>query len=271
MGAIVGAFATSHVVMDPKGAQTQAAQVIDGFKRIAAAVARAQPDLLLYITSDHMVNLGYRLQPTFALGCADSYTPLGDMDIPRLPMAGAGQFADALLRHLDTAGFDLARAESLDPDHGIALPLRIINPGGRIPVAPLLININRDPPPSPARCYALGLAIGEYIRSAACKRRVAVIGAGGLSHWIAIPGMGRVNEVFDRQVIDLLVTGRGSEIATWSAQHLLQQAGNGGLEIMCWLAMAGTVAGSSGQALYYEPIPSWFTGMGAVAMDVAAA
>jgi hypothetical protein len=40
---------------------------------------------------------------------------------------------------------------------------------------------------------------------------------------------------------------------------------------MCWLAMAGTVDGARGQALYYEPIESWFTGMGALAMNLAAA
>jgi hypothetical protein len=88
MGSIVAAAATSHVVMDPTDVRTQAGRVIDGFKQIAAEVARTRPDLLLYITSDHMVNLGYRLQPSFALGCADSYTPLGDMQIPRQPMAG---------------------------------------------------------------------------------------------------------------------------------------------------------------------------------------
>ena len=182
MGRIVAACATSHVVMDPTPVRAQAQRVIEGFQRIAAEISRTAPDVILYITSDHMVNLGYRLQPAFALGCADSYTPLGDMDIPREPMAGAGVFADGLLRYLDGAGFDLARAETLDPDHGIALPLRIINPGGRIPVAPLLININRTPAPTPARCYALGQAIGEYIRSAVCPQRVAVIGAGGLGH-----------------------------------------------------------------------------------------
>lgn len=271
MGRIVAACATSHVVMDPAPVRAQAQRVIEGFQRIAAEVARARPDVILYITSDHMVNLGYRLQPAFALGCADSYTPLGDMDIPREPMAGAGVFADGLLRHLDGAGFDLARAETLEPDHGIALPLRIINPGGRIPVAPLLVNINRTPPPSPARCYALGEAIGAYIRSADCPQRVAVLGTGGLSHWIATPGMGRVNADFDRQVLGLLTEGRAAEIATWSTEHILENAGNGGLEIMCWLAMAGTVAGARGQMLYYEPIESWFTGMGALAMNLAAA
>lgn len=271
MGSIVAAAATSHVVMDPTEVPAQAGLVIDGFRRIAAEVARTQPDLLLYITSDHMVNLGYRLQPSFALGCADSYTPLGDMEIPRQPMAGAGAFADALLRHMDQAGFDLARAESLDPDHGIALPLRIINPGGRLPVAPLLVNINRTPSPSPARCYALGQAIGAYIRSAACTQRVAVIGAGGLSHWIATPGMGRVNADFDQRVLSLLGAGQAAQIATWSTDYILENAGNGGLEIMCWLAMTGTVAGATGHTLYYEPIASWFTGMGAMAMDLAAA
>lgn len=269
MGKLVGAFATSHVVMNPKGVEARAQEVINGFKRIAEKVAQLAPDVIVYITSDHMVNLRYGLQPSFALGCAYSYLPLGDMDIPREPIKGAPEFCDGLLRFTDQAGYDLARAETLMPDHGIALPLRIINPGGLIPVAPLLININRMPPPSPARCFALGQAISRYIASEACPDRVVVIGAGGLSHWIAVPGMGRVNETFDRYIMETLQHGDLEAIAKLPSEQILEDGGNGGLEIMCWLAAAAAAGGTGGEIYHYEPMETWFTGMGAMEFAVA--
>lgn len=269
MGKLVGAFATSHVVMNPAGVEAQAQDVIDSFAKIGRRVAETAPDVILYITSDHMVNLRYALQPSFALGCAYSYTPLGDMEIPREPISGAAEFSDRLLRFIDEAGFDLARMEELTPDHGIALPLRIINPGGTIPISPLLININRTPSPSPARCFALGQAIGRYIASEACSKKVAVIGAGGLSHWIATPGMGRVNATFDKDVMDALRRGDLKMLAEMSLDHILEQAGNGGLEIMCWLAAAAAAGGAGGEIYHYQPMETWFTGMGAMEFSVA--
>jgi Uncharacterized conserved protein len=264
MGKLVGSFATSHVVMNPAGVEAQAQEVIDGFTKIGKRIAEAAPDVIIYITSDHMVNLRYALQPAFALGCAYSYTPLGDMDIPREPIAGAAEFSDRLLRFTDGAGFDLARAEDLTPDHGIALPLRIINPGGSIPISPLLININRMPPPSPARCFELGQAIGRYIASEACTEKVAIVGAGGLSHWIAVPGMGRVNEAFDRDVMDALRRGDLKTLADMPLEYIQENGGNGGLEIMCWLTAAAASGFSGGNIYYYQPMTTWFTGMGAM-------
>lgn len=270
MGSLVGAFATSHVVMNPEQVQAQAQKVIAGFEEIRRHIVRRKPDVLLYITSDHMVNLGYKLQPSFALGCAYSYTPLGDMEIPREPIRGAAEFSDGLLRHLDDVGFDLARAEQIVPDHGIALPMRVLNPGGEIPVAPLLINVNRSPCPSPARCHALGWAIGNYIASSANPSKVVVVGAGGLSHWIAVPEMGRVNEEFDRSVMSALAAGELSTLARWPTAKIREDGGNGGLEILCWLTAAAIAGGLGGTSLYYEPIRPWFTGMGAMEFNVAA-
>lgn len=269
MGKLVGAFATSHVVMNPAGVEAQAQEVIDGFMTIGKRVAEAAPDVILYITSDHMVNLRYALQPSFALGCAYSYVPLGDMEIPREPIEGAAAFSDRLLRFMDEAGFDLARAEALTPDHGIALPLRIINPGGSIPISPLLININRTPSPSPARCFALGQAIGRYIASEACTEKVVIIGAGGLSHWIAVPGMGRVNATFDRNVMDILRRGDLPMLAQMPLEQILEEGGNGGLEVVCWLAAAAAAGGAGGEIYHYQPMESWFTGMGAMEFAIA--
>jgi len=95
-----------------------------------------------------------------------------------------------------------------------------------------------------------------------------VIGSGGLSHWLRIPGAGRVAEDYDRKVLELIAAGRAEELAKLSADQIVENAGNGGLEIMNWMMMAATVPGRKGETIYYEAIPEWFTGMGGIAMAV---
>ena len=146
----------------------------------------------------------------------------------------------------------------------------MIDPDRTIPIVPLLVNINMDPPPSPSRCYALGGALRATIESdRPSDERGAILATGGLSHWLNIPRHGEVSEQFDRQVMDAIISGRASELAGMSSAEVVEQGGNGGLEIVNWLIAAATVPGRSGEIIYYEPIPEWFTGMGGVVLAAA--
>lgn len=58
----------------------------------------------------------------------------------------------------------------------------MIDEGWRVPVVPMTINVVLYPLPTPARCWALGEAVGTAIKSYPKDLRVAVIGTGGLSH-----------------------------------------------------------------------------------------
>ncbi|MDR3468581.1 MAG: hypothetical protein P4M07_21840 [Xanthobacteraceae bacterium] len=270
MAKIVSVVATSHILMSPTGVEDRARHVVDGIKEIGKRVRAAKPDVLVVISSDHMFNLNLALQPPFCVGVADSYIPFGDMDIAQLPRPGARGFAQALVERAAVSGFDVAKAEEFRPDHGIALPLTMIDPDRTIPIVPLLVNINMDPPPSPARCYALGGALRTTIEGDRPKdERVAILATGGLSHWLNIPRHGEVSETFDRQVMNAIIGGRAAELARMSSAEIVEQGGNGGLEIVNWLIAAATVPGRSGEIIYYEPIPEWFTGMGGIALAAA--
>ena len=67
------------------------------------------------------------------------------MGIDRRPFPGQRALAGHILDHAAAAGFDIAKAEELKPDHGIALPLAFVDPDKRLPVVPLLVNINMTP------------------------------------------------------------------------------------------------------------------------------
>jgi 2'-aminobiphenyl-2,3-diol 1,2-dioxygenase, large subunit len=270
MAKIVSVAATSHILMSPAGVEDKARRVTVGLSAIGQRIQAARPDLIVVISSDHMFNLNLALQPPFCVGVADSFTPFGDMDIPRLPRPGLRNFAQKLVERGAASGFDLAKAEEFYPDHGIALPLSFIDPARRLPIVPLLVNINMEPPPAPSRCYALGEVLRATIElDHPADARVAILATGGLSHWLNIPRHGEVSETFDRQVMQTIIAGRAPELAKLSSAEIVEQGGNGGLEIVSWLMAAATVPGRSGEIIYYQPIPEWFTGLGGVVLAAA--
>ncbi len=269
MASVVCAYATSHILFDPAADPDRADRIVAGMTELGSRAAAARPDVLLIITSEHLFNMDLRVQPPFCVGTSDEWLPFGDLEIPKRPFPGQRDFANDLVRECTGAGFDLAVSEGLKPDHGVTLPLLFIRPWGQIPVVPLFININMNPVPSPARCLALAETIRDFIAS---KRpgdeRVGVIASGGLSHWLMIPGTGNIAEEFDQAWIERFTSGRGTEFANLSNEEIVENAGNGGLELINWMMMTAMVPGARGEKIYYEPMPAWMTAMGGIAMTV---
>jgi 2'-aminobiphenyl-2,3-diol 1,2-dioxygenase large subunit len=267
MAKLVGSFAVSHIVMSPQGCEADAGAVVSGMREIGRRLKSLAPDVVVVISSDHMFNINLALQPPFTVGIAESYVPFGDMDIPRDPIKGHPALARAIVAQGAEDGFDLARAEEYQPDHGVMIPL-IFADARTIPLVPVLVNINTDPIPSAARCVALARSIRRAILALPGDERVVVLGTGGLSHWLCVPRHGEVSEAFDRKVIASLVAGRGADLAALGNDAILEEGGNGGIEILTWL-MAAEIAGSpTAEEIFYQPMPSWFTGMGGVAFHV---
>lgn len=264
MGRVVGAFATSHILMGSAENDDAAQRVVAGMREIGRRVRACRPDLIYVIGTDHMFNINMRLQPPFTVGVADRYVPIGDMDIPRTPIPGCREAAEAFCRRAYECGFDPAKAEELSPDHGITVPMMFIQPSPpSIPMVPIFININMDPPPGAARCQALAKVLGESItEQLPTETRVVVIGTGGLSHWINIDRHGEVDEVEDRKVIDMFLAGQLDRLAALSSAQLVSRLGNGGLEVVNWLFAASVTTERAPELIYYEAMPQWLTGMG---------
>jgi len=264
MGKIVSAVATSHVLMSNNGFEEPAQRVLDGMLRIGRHVRKSKPDVIVTISSDHMFNIGPQVSAPFLAACGESFVPFGEMDIPQDEYAGAPEFARGFTDFAKQA-IEVTRLDTLRPDHGTAIPLLFVNPDCDAKVVPLLINYDLDRVPSPAECWQLGTALRVFIGERPESERVAIVGAGGLSHWVGYEGAG-INEDFDRQFLKAMESGKLSDWRESSADKIRGAAGNGGLEIMSWLAMAATVPNARAKTIYYEPMPSWLTGMGGVVM-----
>lgn len=262
MGEIISAVTMSHILMSPAGAHEAATRVFDGMMRIGRHVRASHPDVVVVISNDHMFNVGPGVSAGFLIGGAERFVPFGEMDIPREAFRGHSQFAAGFRELAVEHGMDVQRIDALRPDHGTAVPLLFADPDHDAAIVPLLVNHERERGVSPSDCWRLGELLGRYVASARpAGERVAIVGTGGLSHWVGYESRG-VNESFDQEFLSSFVSG---ELEGWrgrSAGDIERVAGNGGVEIMNWLIAAAAVPRNGAELVFYEPIPSWMTGMG---------
>jgi 2'-aminobiphenyl-2,3-diol 1,2-dioxygenase, large subunit len=269
MGKIVGAFAMSHVLGAPFGLEEQAERVFAGMRELGRRLRETQPTVLVVITSDHLNNFKLDQPMPFAIGTADVYTPYGDMGLPTEPIRGDAAFSNGFATFANDRGFQLAKPPRLRPDHGVMIPLGIVDPTRQFAIVPLYVNTVYTPAPTPEESWRLGELLRLYVENVCdANARVALLAGGGLSHWLGVPEEGRVNDVWDHWFMDVLASGRGAGLAKLTNEQILADAGNGGLEVNAWIALAGAAPGATGECLFYESIPAWASGMAGLTLNV---
>lgn len=268
MGQIVGAFAMSHQLGHPEGVETQSERVFAGMREIGRRIRALSPDVLVIVSSDHLNNFSLTEAAPFAVGIAATFHPLGDMGLPRDPVPGAPEFAAGLIAFAQGEGIAITAADAIQPDHGVMIPLGITDPARSIAAVPLYVNTVFYPEPSPAESRRLGEALHAYVRQLPGAQRIVVLGAGGLSHWVGMPGEGTINEPWDRAFLDDMLSGDLDALAGRNNAEILQVAGNGGLEVNAWIVVSAASNGAEGECVFYEAMPTWATGMAGVELHL---
>jgi hypothetical protein len=128
-------------------------------------------------------------------------------------------------------------------------------------IVPLLVNELEPPMPSLARCLAWGRLVAEAIRSYAPAQRIAVLASGGLSHSIGEPGMGRIEEGFDRAAIRAFEAGDETALVAM-LEAGLPHAGNGAEEVRSWLVAHGAAGARGFELVDYIPSQEVYVGCG---------
>lgn len=104
-----------------------------------------------------------------------------------------------------------------------------------IPHVPIDTNTFFPPnQPKVRRCYDLGKVIGEAITAWDSSARVAIIGSGGLSHFV-------VDEDFDRDIMEAMARNDFEHLLDYEEGYY--QAGSS--EIKSWIAMGGALSNSN--------------------------
>ena len=247
MAKIVGGIVTSHVPAIGRaiagGLQEDAywKPFFDGFPPVQKWLDEVKPDVAVVIYNDHGLNFFLDKMPTFSVGAAPAYQNADEgWGIPTLPsFPGDLDLSWHLIEALVEKEFDITTCQEMLVDHAFTLPMKLLWPkaGDNWPVrtVPVCINTVQHPLPSAKRCFKLGQAIGEAVRSWDADARVVIIGTGGLSHQLDGERAGFINKEFDLQFMDSLVTD-----PAWSTQYsiedLVEKTGTQGIELLMWIA-----------------------------------
>jgi len=240
--------------------EEQLGRIKAGFAQARALLEEARPDAIVIFSSDHFDRCFFDNLPPFLVAVGDiAEGPINEyLKIPKVKVSVDGGLGRFLVSEGLENGVDFASSVDLPLDHAEVVPLSFLTPNWDIPIVPIVVNAFAPPMPSLKRCAQVGAFIHEAVERWPEQKRVAVLGTGGLSHWVGLPETGRVNAEFDRWFMEALAAGRQSDIIARykKAEELDAVAGNGGQEVRDWLAAAGAMPPSlRAQVLAYEPVP----------------
>lgn len=277
MAEIVAAFAASHaplITAAPESADPGAKdRVYAGMAALREELLAARPTAIMICSNEHFTNFFYDLVPPYCVGMAERYQgPVEPrLKVPQGWVPGQAALGRWIVDQALEQGFDLSFSHELRLDHGMMTVLHFLPPDMDVPIVPIIQNCAVKPMPTLRRCLQLGRELRRAVESwDAPGERVALVAAGGLSHWVGLPRMGQINEQFDRWFLALVAEGRAAEAAELSEARL-EEAGNGAHEIRSWLTLAGAMGDRPARVLAYEPIHAWATGMGVATYGLATA
>ena len=243
----------------------------DGFRELGGAFRDAEIDVLIVITSEHVVNLQPHLAPAFTVAVGDAHPVLPEphFNLAGGSLPGSREFALALVRGLYAHGFDPAHSVDLTLDHGTVLPIRLMELPESIGIVPIMINTLFHPLPTLARCRAFGESIARIIAEMSGGKRVGVLATGGMSHRVGRAGMEINDPAFDRKFVDALLAGSLDEACDYS-DAFIEEIGNGTHEIRNWITAAAAAGGKLPRLVTAIPYAQgWNTGVFQLLWDAA--
>jgi hypothetical protein len=204
------------------------------------------PDVIFLVYNDHATAFSLDMIPTFAIGTAAQYTPADEGWGPRpVPVVqGHPALAAHIAQSVIQQDFDLTIVNKMDVDHGLTVPLSLMcgqPPAWPCHVIPFAVNVVQYPVPSGQRCFNLGKAIANAVKSFDEDLTVQIWGTGGMSHQLQGPRAGLINKDFDNAFLDKLIADPAAAAAI---PHIdfVREAGSEGIELVMWLIARGAMS-----------------------------
>jgi 2,3-dihydroxyphenylpropionate 1,2-dioxygenase len=248
MAEIVAAIATCHApqlfTRPPDEDPSQLDASIAAMRELGKLLDETQPDVILFLGSDHLETFSISCVPTFAILAGSR--AIAEFAGRRFDLPVHREMAEDILDKLVRADFDIAYSEDAILGHTFAVPFEFVIGSRQIPVVPFHTNVYLPPLPSPARCAALGREIARILSPR--TERVAVIASGGMSHY---PGTWKYSQPefeFDRWMIAQLEEGKTDALLEMTVEQL-DEVGN--TELLSWSTMMGLIGNVPGELLQY--------------------
>jgi protocatechuate 4,5-dioxygenase beta chain len=279
MARITAGIATSHVPAigaafdQDRDRDEYWAPVFAGYDWVKEFQQREDPDVVILCYNDHASAMMLDLVPTFALGMAEEFDVAdegwGKRAVPQV--IGDPALAAHLAEQLVIDEFDLTLMNALDVDHGCTVPLSLMF--GKVAewpvrVIPLAVNVTQFPTPSGERCWQLGAAIGDAVRSYPAGLNVQIWGTGGMSHQLQGERAGLINPKFDNAFLDKL-SGSPEELRKITRIEYLREAGTEGIELIMWLIMRGALGDKVEELHRFYHVPASNTAVGHIVLRPA--
>ena len=241
MAEMVGGFLMPHLPTIPSGMLLDDPEVRErfyaAFDGITERLRELEVDTVIIIGDDHYECFGPGCIPSCLIGTGDvnmsDHVELLGMSKGLLPNN------PALARHILETGFDdgidWSFAKYLGIDHSVAVPYTMT--AKRIPgvaMIPVYLNDVVMPVIRSRRAAQVGESIRRAVDSWQGDERVAIFGTGGISHWVGSPGMGNINQEFDRKILDMVAAGDLEGLIALPDKMVFEEAGNGAIEIKNW-------------------------------------
>src|SRR5882724_11921437 len=220
MAEIIAGIATSHVpflAMHPQfemAEEGQRTRVVAGLDEARKLIEQTRPDAIVIFSTDHFDRCFYDNLPPFLVGVGEEAEgPINEwLHMPKVKLKIASELSRFIVSGGLENGVDFALSQDLPLDHAEVVPLSYLTPNWDIPIVPIVVNAFAPPMPSLKRCVHVGAFVRAVIERWPEPKRVAVIGTGGLSHWVGLPETGKVNAEFDRWFLGCLVASRGTDV-----------------------------------------------------------
>jgi protocatechuate 4,5-dioxygenase beta chain len=244
--------------------------VFDAYQWVKAFQQREEPDVVILCYNDHASAMMLDVVPTFALGMAEEFD-VADEGWGRRPVPmvmGDPVFAAHLAEQLVIDEFDLTLMNALDVDHGLTVPLSLMF-GKReewpVRVIPIAVNVTQFPTPSAERCWQLGEAIGDAVRSYPVGLNVQIWGTGGMSHQLQGERAGLINPEFDNAFLDDLIVDP-ERLRKITRLEFLRETGTEGIELIMWLIMRGALGPQVEELNRFYHVPASNTAVGHIVL-----
>lgn len=268
MAQVVGGFLVPHdpmVFTAPDAVPPHEREAVHAaYAEAAARLTALRADVTVIVGADHYVLFGPGCLPPYLIATSEARGPRERLPgLARGPITVARDLANHIVTTGPGSGLDWPVARAITVDHSVAIPQRLLVDAAGVPASiPVYLNCGVEPLLPMARARALGEHVGRAVASWPGDERVVVIGSGGISHWVGTADMGRVNEDFDRWVLDRVSVGDIDALARLTDERLVGDGGNGALELRTFVAAMAAVGATGGDVIAYVPSPGWITGLG---------
>jgi protocatechuate 4,5-dioxygenase beta chain len=249
------------------------APVFQGYEFSKRWIEAQRPDVVILVYNDHATAFSLEIIPTFAIGCAASFTPAdegwGPRPVPRVE--GHPELAAHVAQSVIQQDFDLTIVNRMDVDHGLTVPLSLMfgQPASwPCRVIPIAVNVIQYPPPSGNRCFALGKAIRRAVESYDAPLNVQIWGTGGMSHQLQGLRAGLINREFDMRFFDRLENDPEA-LAQMPHIDYVREAGSEGIELVMWLVMRGALDAQVREIHRFYHVPASNTAVGHLILENA--